>query len=228
MKKLAIIGDFNPNSHTHQATNQAIFHSSQFLNKKILYDWISTDDAENNFSEIIQQYTAFWIAPGLHKNMNGTLRIIEYARRNIIPTLGTCGGFQHMIIEFARNVLDIEDAQHAEYNPDATHLVINSLTCDIRGKILEIKIDPQSKTNSILTTDTINEKYYCNYGLNPMYQAQIDDHGFKIVGTDAQGGARILELQNHPFFVATLFVPQDNSTMDRPNKLVTAFLNLLD
>lgn len=225
MKKLAIIGDFNPESQTHQATNQAIVHASQFLKKNVQYEWIATERSDNEFDNILRQYSAFWIAPGIHKNQNGTLKIIEFARQNNIPTLGTCAGFQYMILEFARNVLQIKDAAHAEFNPDAMHLVINPLTCNIKGQLLEITIDPVSNAHAILGTHSIHEKYYCNYGLNPIYQNEIHNHGFKIVGSDAQGGARILELKNHPFFVATLFVPQCNSTSEKPHRLVTAFIS---
>lgn len=146
---------------------------------------------------------------------------------NKIPTLGTRGGFQHMVIEFARNVLNVEDAEHAEYNPYASRLVVNPLSCDLKGKPLEIEIDERkSKTYSIYKSNFIREKYYCNFGLNPEYQSQFDENGFKIVGSDRHREARIVELENHPFFIATLFVPQDNSTMEKPHELITEFLKI--
>jgi CTP synthase (UTP-ammonia lyase) len=226
MKNIAIIGDFDLTFRTHQMTNESIMHSSKFLKKELSYEWISTDQIENNFSNIIQSYKGFWIAPGSpYKSMKSVLQIIEFARLNNMPTFGTCGGFQHMAIEFARNVLNIKDAQHAEYDPYASKLIVTPLTCNIKGQTLEVTIlDKSSKVFSIFERERIYEKYYCNFGLNPKYQQELDENGFRVVGIDAHQEARILELKNHPFFIATLFVPQDNSTQDQPHKLVTAFL----
>jgi len=157
--------------------------------------------------------------------MQGVLKIIEYARLNRIPTLGTCGGFQHMVIEFARNVLGIADAEHAETSPYSSKLVINPLTCNLKGEPLPIEIaDDYSLASASYKSDTVIENYYCNFGLNPVYQQQLEDAGFAITGTDAHKEARILELKAHPFFVATLFVPQANSTADRPHPLITTFV----
>lgn len=225
--KLAIIGDFNASFRPHVATNEAIEHSKQKLRLQVEADWVSTDYIIDHFDSIINTYKGFWIAPGSpYKSMTGALDIIEYARLKNIPTFGTCGGFQHMVIEFARNVLNIKDAEHAEYDPYASKLVVNPLSCAMAGQTLEIELnDKTSKVFEILGTETISEKYYCNFGLNPEYQNELDEKGFKIVGIDNLKEARILELSNHPFFIATLFVPQDNSTEEKPHKLINAFLN---
>ncbi|NUO02228.1 MAG: CTP synthase [Saprospiraceae bacterium] len=225
--RLAIIGDFNPSFRPHVATNEAIEHTKQNLGLPIEADWVSTDNIAGNFNSIIGTYTGFWIAPGSpYKSMTGALDIIKHARLNNIPTLGTCGGFQHMVIEFARNVLNIKDAEHAEYDPYASKLVVNPLSCAMAGQTLEIELnDKASQTFEIFGTEKIREKYYCNFGLNPEYQNELHDNGFKIVGTDELKEARILELANHSFFIATLFVPQDNSTKDTPHKLINHFLS---
>ena len=227
--KLAIIGDYNDGFRPHKATNEAIRHSIEKYEIPLRYDWISTDAIETDFEKITSTYKGFWIAPGSpYKSMSGALRIIKYARENIIPTLGTCGGFQHMVIEFARNLLGIKDAEHAEYDPYSSKLVINPLSCSLAGQTLEIVLtDKSSQTFNIFGAEKINEKYYCNFGLNPEYQNQLGNNGFKIVGTDNLKEARILELENHPFFIATLFVPQDNSTEENPHKLVTEFLKII-
>ncbi|HEV8272598.1 MAG TPA: hypothetical protein VGQ04_14905 [Chitinophagaceae bacterium] len=227
--KLAIIGDYNDNFRPHQATNEAIKHSIEKYKIKLDFEWLSTDTIESKFEHIISAYNGFWIAPGSpYKSMTGALKIIQYTRENNIPTIGTCGGFQHMVIEFARNVLGITDAEHAEYDPYSSKLVVNPLSCSLAGQTLEIELTEKlSKTFRIFGTDKIKEKYYCNFGLNPEYQNQLDDKGFRIVGTDNQNEARILELENHLFFIATLFVPQDNSTEENPHKLVTAFLKTI-
>ena len=225
--KIAIIGEFDENFRPHVATNEAIEHSRKLIEQDFVAEWVSTEYVESNLNQVLEKYNGFWIAPGSpYKSMKGAVDLIQHTRTNKIPTIGTCGGFQHMVIEFARNVLKVEDADHAEYNPYASKLVVNPLSCDLKGEPLEIEIiDKKSKTHLIYNTDKIKEKYYCNFGLNPEYQKQFDEKGFKIVGSDKHKEARIIELTNHPFFIATLFVPQDNSTMEKPHKLITEFLN---
>lgn len=225
--QIAIIGDYNASFRPHLATNEAIAHGLPHLAHQIDYNWISTDRIDHEFDDIIRRYQGFWIAPGSpYHSMAGALRIIEHARKNNIPTLGTCGGFQHMVIEFARNVMGIADAEHAEYDPYASKLVVNPLSCSLAGQTLQIDLPIEnSLTRKIYGTGQINEKYYCNFGLNPDYQQQLHDLGFRITGTDKHQEARILELRDHPFFIATLFVPQDNSTAAKPHPLVLAFLN---
>lgn len=224
--KLAIIGDFNPSAKSHLATNQSIEHAAGHLGLQVPADWLATEDLLDSFPSIVANYNGFWIAPGSpYKSMNNVLEIIQYARLHNIPVLGTCGGFQHMVIEFARNVLGIGDAQHAEYDPRASKLIIDRLTCSLAGQKLTINItDKQSLVYNILHSDTIEERYYCNFGINPAFQMDIDKGGFGIVGSDDSGEARILELVNHKFFIATLFLPQVNSTSARPHPLVAAFI----
>lgn len=226
MFKIAIIGEFDPNFRPHVATNEAIEHNRSGIKTPFQYEWISTDDVTTRFQELITYYQGFWIAPGSpYKNMLAAIQLIEYTRLHDLPTLGTCGGFQHMAIEFARNVLDIQDAEHAEYDPYASKLVVNSLSCDLKGEPLMVELtDDASKTYAVYKTQHIKEKYYCNFGLNPSYQSLFEGQGFCIVGTDKHQEARILELKQHSFFIATLFVPQDNSSNDEPHPLVKAFL----
>jgi CTP synthase (UTP-ammonia lyase) len=230
MIKLGIMGDFVASNVTHIANNEAFDHAAKQFGKPFQYEWVDTERIEQEFDDIISTYQGFLIAPGSpYKSMSGVLKIIEYARMHKIPTLGTCGGFQHMIIEFARNVLGITDADHAESNPYASRLVINPLTCSLKGQPLEIKIiQKDSLVYSLFNTGTITENYYCNFGLNPEYQEQINQAGFNMVASDVHQEARIVELNGHPFFVGTLFVPQVNSSYDKPHPILTGLLHAME
>ena len=222
--KLAIIGDFRKENATHVATNMAIRHSLQPLPFGMEVDWVSTATIPGRLDEITREYQGFLIAPGSpYTSMEGALDVIRFARENGVPTLGTCGGFQHMVIEFARNVLGVTDAEHAETNPYASRLVVTPLTCSLVGQRLSVDVRPGSSAYA-LAGPVLTENYYCNFGLNPDYQAVIDQAGFRITGTSADGEVRILELEGHPFFMGTLFVPQASSTAERPHPLVTGFL----
>jgi CTP synthase (UTP-ammonia lyase) len=121
--QIAIVGEFDPQSPTHLATNESIQHTAQSLNESP--EWLPTDVAEN---ADLSAFHGFWIAPGSpYKSLSGALRVIRYAREQKVPLFGTCGGFQHIILEFARNVLGIADAAHAENDPYASRLVISKL-----------------------------------------------------------------------------------------------------
>jgi CTP synthase (UTP-ammonia lyase) len=129
-----------------------------------------------------------------------------------------------MAIEFAHHVLGIEDATSAESDPYASNMIITPLSCSLKGRAMTVLIVPESRIAAIYGATEAIEEYYCNFGLNPAYQSRLHAAGLQIVGTDANGEARILALPRHPFFVATLFVPQLTSTAERPHPLIVAFV----
>ena len=116
--KLAIIGEYNPDFEPHVQTDAAIAHAASALGLDVQSEWISTADARITH---LTGFDALWLAPGSpYRNLSGTLDAIRFAREHNVATLGTCGGYQHMVIEFTRNVMGIRDAQHAEYDPYAS------------------------------------------------------------------------------------------------------------
>jgi len=222
MKKLAIIGDYSPTNRSHIATNVAVEHSCSRFNLKVAHEWVSTTEIHE---ALLQGYDGFWIAPGSpYKHMDNAIWAIKYARENRIPTLGTCGGFQHMILEAARNILGFQDAQHAEYDPYASRLFIARLECSLAGRELELCFAEGSFVASVYRSARAIEQYHCNFGVNPEYVSLLKKTPLHIVGWDEEGGVRVIELPGHPFFVGTLYVPQMLSTAEKPHPLVTAFL----
>ena len=224
---LAIIGDFNADFKPHPATNEALSDVAKALDFELKMSWLPTRSlVERNDS--LQNFDGFLIAPGSpYESMKGALNAIEFGRTAPRPVLGTCGGFQHIVIEYARNVLNLEDAEHAEYDPYASNLVISKLECSLAGQFLTIEIKEDSKVFRIYQKRSIKEHYYCNFGLNPEYQEILDKGGLRVVGMDQNNEARILELPDHPFFVATLFVPQLNCSYVDPHPLLVAFLKAM-
>ncbi|MBW7475314.1 hypothetical protein K0T92_11195 [Paenibacillus oenotherae] len=222
--RIGIIGDFNPVYLSQQATNEALIHSIAGMGVQMEFDWIPTASIAEQLDTITTTYHGFWIAPGIPESVEGVLQIISYAREHDVPLIGTCGGFQHMIVEYAKNKLKLADADHEELNPDASQLVISKLTCSLVGQKGEVFIKSPSLVADIYRQPITIEQFRCSYGLNPEFEAQIDEAGLKIAGTDAEGRPRIVELPDHPFFVGTLFVPQLSSTPDHPHCLVDAFI----
>jgi CTP synthase (UTP-ammonia lyase) len=156
--------------------------------------------------------------------MVGALQGIRFAREQRRPFLGTCGGFQHVVLEYARNVLGFADAAHAESDPDASILFITPLACSLVGKMLRVHLNPASRVFRMYQRAVAQEQFYCQFGLNPDYQATLHDGGLRVVGVDDDQTARIVELPDHPFFVGTLFVPPLTSTAEQPHPLITAYL----
>jgi CTP synthase (UTP-ammonia lyase) len=220
--KLAIIAEYDANFEPHVQTVAAIAHSASALDMNVQHEWLSTSDERmTNLSE----FDALWFAPGSpYKNLKRTLDAIRFAREHDVPTLGTCGGYQHMLIEFARNVASITDAQHAEYDPYASRLIVSRLACSLVGREMEVSLKPSSKTAVAYGKETVVERYYCNFGVNPEFVDLISLSGFIVVGTDVDGDCRIMEISQNRFFVGTLFVPQARSQLAQPHPLINAFL----
>jgi CTP synthase (UTP-ammonia lyase) len=222
MSKIGIIGEYDANFDPHPATSSAIEHSRAALVTDVAYEWVSTSELNDEFFE---RFSGLWVAPGSpYKDIAKTLRAIRFARENRVPTFGTCGGFQHMMIEYARNVLGIMDAQHAEYDPYASCLFISELECSLAGREMKLQFSEGSKVAEIYGATVATERYYCNFGMNPDYLEQIKSGPLQIVGSDCEGEVRVIEHPDHPFFIGTLFVPQMLSMPDHPHPLVSAFV----
>ena len=222
MKSIALIGEFMPTFKPHISTNAAIKHSCDALNVDLDGVWVSTEDID---SSLFSRFSGIWIAPGSpYKNIDKTLWAIRYAREKQIPCFGTCGGFQHIVLEYARNVLNFKDAQHAEYDPYSSDLFISELTCSLVGREMNLNFVENSQVAQIYGSLSATEEYYCNFGVNPSKVQLLKSGSLQITGSDSEGEIRVLELPNHPFFLGTLFVPQARSIPGRPHPLVNAFL----
>ncbi|HET8755563.1 MAG TPA: hypothetical protein VFM58_06130 [Solirubrobacteraceae bacterium] len=214
---IAIVGERIAGFPPHVATDAAIAHSADAVGVDVDARWVATD-------EPLPAADAIWCAPGSpYRSLDGALAALRHGREHGIPTLGTCGGCQHMLLEFGRNVLGLADAQHAEYDPYASRLFVTPLTCEVAGRTMHVTLDPSSRLYGGATA--VQEQYYCNFGLNPDYREPLDAAGLRITGVDADGDARVFELEGHPFYVATLFVPQMRSEPGRPHPVVSALVS---
>jgi len=219
---IALLGEYSAEFEPHVATSAAIEHSATALGVSVDANWVSTVDVDET---LFDDHQAIWVAPGSpYKNMQNTLSAIRHAREQRVPCLGTCGGFQHIVIEYARNVLGFADAEHAEYDPYSSNLFISELECSLAGRALPLKFAKGSHVAKIYGALSATEQYYCNFGVNPDHVGDLSAGPLDVVGSDEEGEIRIVELFDHPFYVATLFVPQLQSTPLQPHPLVTAFL----
>ena len=230
MKKLniGIVGDRVPGSLPQQATEDALVHSALRMGIRMQYEWIATTIIRSDYERIIRSFDSFWIAPGFQTDPDGVVRIVRFARENGKPLLGTCGGFQSILIEYARNVLRIEDAAHEEHDPTADNAIVHKLTCSLFGQEGTVSIREGSKAARIYRTLETAEQFRCHYGLNPAYMNRFEYAGLHTAGCDVNGEPRIVELAAHPFFIGTLFVPQLRSTPEATHCLVDSLLEHSD
>jgi CTP synthase (UTP-ammonia lyase) len=118
-----------------------------------------------------------------------------------------------VLVEYARNVLGAEGAEHAETSPDAADLVVTSLSCSLWGQEHPVVLVPGTRAAGLYEVESAVEDYFCSYGLSPEYRPRMEE----------SGEPRIVELDGHPFFVATLFCFQTRSREDAPHPLVAGF-----
>jgi CTP synthase len=147
----------------------------------------------------------------------------RYARENSIPFLGTCGGFQHALIEYARNVLGWHDAAHAETD-SVGRMVIAPLACSLVEVTNTIELRANTLIAKAYGQEEIVEGYHCNYGVSDAFAAELEKGDMRVTGWDEQGDIRAVELMTHPFFVATLFQHERAALDGRPAPLVQALL----
>lgn len=224
MIRIGVIGEHDPDNETHVATDDALGHSAMNLGLGVEPTWVSTADIGDPAVDLAG-FAGLLIAPGSpYRSLDGALRAIEHARTEDVPLLGTCGGLQHVVLEYARNVIGIEDAQHAEYEPEASTLFVTPLSCSLAGQTMQVDIRPETVAAAAYGATSATERYYCNFGLNPDRVDDLVAAGLRVSGVDADGEVRIVELPDRRFFLATLFVPQTRSTLVHPHPIVSAFV----
>src|SRR5204863_760275 len=138
--------------------------------------WLHTRELQANGTAALAGYDALWCVPASpYASMEGALAAIRFARETGRPFLGTCGGFQHALIEYARTVLGFREADHAESNPEASLPLISPLACSLAKAKGAIQLRPNSRLARIYGRTEIAENYHCNFGLNPRFEPMLND-----------------------------------------------------
>ncbi|HEY3928528.1 MAG TPA: CTP synthase, partial [Candidatus Koribacter sp.] len=223
-----LLGDYNAAVIAHQAIPEALRLAGADLGVEVEWVWMHTSllrDPAHQF----QDFEGMWVVPASpYANAQGVLDAIRFAREEEMPFLGTCGGFQHAIVEYSRNVLKMTGADHAENNPQGESLVIAPLSCSLVEKSEELTLADNSVLREAYGTERIIEGYHCSYGINPDFEKKLFSADFKITARGASGEVRAAELQGHPFFVGTLFQPERRALKDEAPPLVIAFVDAMN
>lgn len=223
MTRIGLIGDYDESVPAHRAIPTAIGLAAESLRELLELEWLPTDVIRSHSD--LDGFHALWCVPGSpYRSMAGALLAIRCARERGLPFLGTCGGFQHGVIEYARNVLGWRDADHAETAPDASALVIAPLECALVEATAAVRLHDGTHLRSAYGAEQSTEEYRCRFGLNPAFrQALLDGGDLRVAATDADGDIRGLELEGHPFYVMTLFQPERAALRGVLPPIVSAF-----
>lgn len=221
--RIGLVGDHDEAITAHRAIPWALSLASGVLGLTLRSTWLHTDMLID--ARAVDGYDALWCVPGSpYRSMDGALRAIRFAREEGIPFLGTCGGFQHAVIEYARHVLHWSDAEHEETTPGATRAVIHHLACELVEAQEALVPVPGSRLARAYDAKSFTEGYRCRFGLNPAFVADLVTGPLRASAHGPLGDVRAVELDGHPFFVGTLFQPERAALDGRVPPLVLALL----
>jgi CTP synthase (UTP-ammonia lyase) len=220
--RIALVGDFNQAQKAHQAIPKALGTASEGPVEGV---WVPTDSVGKG--ESLPGFDGIWCVPGIpYRNTDGALTAIRHARISHAPFLGTSAGFQYALIEYARHALGFGGADHQKSCPNAAMPLISPLGCALAGVKARVRFTDGSIIRKAYGTPQSVEEYHCSFGLNGRYRRLMESGPLYVSAIDDQDEIRAVELDGHPFFVATLFQPEMRSAAEGSpaNPLVGAFV----
>lgn len=221
--RIAVVGDHDEGVVAHRAVPRALALAAASLGADVEPVWVPTASIADDTA--VASFDGIWCVPATpYRSEAGALRAIRCARLERRPFLGTCGGFQHMMIEHARAVLGWADAAFAETDPGAARPLIAPLACSLVEVSGAVRLLPETRLRAAYGVDEITEGYHCRFGINPEYRGPLFAPPMRLAAVDAAGDVRGAERSDHPFFVGTLFQPERAALAGRVPPLVAAFL----
>ncbi|EAJ4639402.1 CTP synthase [Campylobacter coli] len=243
--KIAFVGKYVDLKESYKSLTEAIIHAGAALDTKVELKWVDSEKLENlESAEAFKNVSGILVAGGFgYRGIEGKIKAIQYARENKIPFLGICLGMQLALVEFARNVLKLKDANSSEFNEKCQNPVVYLIDefMDTNGKkqirtaktplggtmrlgSYECKVKPNSLLAKVYNNaKNIKERHRHRYEANPKYRKEFEDKGL-IVSGESEGLIEAVELNNHPFFLAVQFHPEFTSRLERVNPVICGFI----
>jgi CTP synthase (UTP-ammonia lyase) len=204
---IALVGEHDVGIRAHRAIPLALRLAGDALSVRVDFQWLATDRIGDG--TCLDRFDGIWCVAGSpYRDTEGALTAIRYAREQGVPFLGTCGGFQHALLEYARNYLGWAEAQHAESVPEAGSPLIAPLSCALLEAAGRVHLVSGTRIHELYGVLEITEEYLCRYGLDEAFREPLMSRRLRASGHDDAGEVRAIELQDHPFFLATLFQPE--------------------
>uniref|UniRef100_A0A2N9HAC6 CTP synthase n=1 Tax=Fagus sylvatica TaxID=28930 RepID=A0A2N9HAC6_FAGSY len=237
--RIAMVGKYTGLSDAYLSVLKALLHASVACHRKLIVDWVSAGDLEDiTAQEAPDVYKAAWdlLKEGLViEECKGKFLAAKYARENNVPYLGICLGLQIAVIEFARSVLGLHDANSTEFNSETTNPCVIFMpegskthmggTMRLGSRRTYFKVTDCISAKLYGNVDFVDERHRHRYEVNPNMISQLENAGLSFVGRDETGRRmEIVELPSHPYFVGVQFHPEFKS---RPGKPSALFLGLI-
>jgi CTP synthase (UTP-ammonia lyase) len=210
MLRIALVGERSDAVVAHAAIPRALGLAAQALACDVHPAWVATGTIDGeDAAEAMRGFDAIWCVPGSpYESIDGALAAIRFARERRVPFLGTCAGFQHAMIEYARNVCGIAGAEHAESSPDSALAIVTPLRCALVNVEGRVRVAAGSRLHAAYGAVEIGEEYQCRFGFDSRWRERLEGGELRFNAFDDSGEVRGAELRSHPFFLATLFQPE--------------------
>lgn len=235
--RIGLIGKYVELQDSYKSILEALIHAGAANEVKVRVEAIHSEHISvNNVEKKLKGLHGVLVAPGFgERGIEGKIKAVQYARENGIPFLGICLGMQMAVIEYARNVLNIPDANSTEMNPDTANPVIDLMdsqkTILNKGGTMRLGAWDCELTEDTLVSEiyggaaTISERHRHRYEFNNAYKDQMEEAGLVFSGINAETGlAEIVEIPAHPWFVGVQYHPEYKSTVANPHPLFVGFV----
>jgi len=233
---IGLIGKYVELQDSYKSILEAFIHAGAENEVKVNVESIHSEFInENTIKNKIAHLDGILVAPGFgERGIEGKIDAVRYARENNIPFFGICLGMQMAVIEFARNVLQLKNANSAEMDPETKHPVIDIMeeqkSVTHKGGTMRLgawacDLSEGSKVREIYGQKSINERHRHRYEYNNKYQPELEKAGLKSTGINPETGlVEIVELEDHPWFIGVQYHPEYKSTVATPHPLFIAFI----
>ncbi|MGI6073217.1 MAG: CTP synthase [Fermentimonas sp.] len=237
-KKVSIklVGKYAELPDAYKSINESLSQAAIYNDRKLDLDICQSETiTEENVDEILSDADGIVVAPGFgHRGINGKLVTLKYARENDIPTLGICLGMQCMVIEYARNVLKLSEANSTEIDPQAKEPIIDlmeeqkhitNMGASMRLGAFDCTLKKGSLAHKAYEKNKISERHRHRFEFNNKYKEQLEEAGMKCTGTNPDSDlVEIVEVPELRWYLGTQFHPEYNSTVISPNPLFLSFM----
>lgn len=235
--RIGLVGKYVELHDAYKSIAESFIHAGSKNECKVQIDWIQSENLIDAAAveDRLRDLDGILVAPGFgERGIEGKINAIRYARENGVPFFGICLGMQCAVIEYARNVLGLDEAHSFEMNPDTPHPVITMM--EDQKKVINMggtmrlgtytcKVKKDSLAYQAYGKTTISERHRHRYEFNNAYAEQFEKGGMRAVGTNPETGlVEIVELPQHPWFVGVQFHPELKSTVMAPQPLFVQFV----
>jgi CTP synthase len=233
--KIGIVGKYVHLVESYKSLNEALVHGGMANHSKVELHYISSDDLEKGNFDGVADVDAILVPGGFgERGIEGKVAAVKFARENKIPFLGICLGMQMAVVEFARNVLGLSEANSREFDPAAADLVIDLMEeqkqVTMKGGTMRLgsypcRIKPSTLAHRIYGAEEVNERHRHRYEVNSAYLPALAEHGLKAAGTSPDGGlCETVELEGHPWFFGCQFHPEYKSKPNQPHPVFVSYV----